>query len=520
MVDNIIRINELPPEASPTSSEVIAIDGTTTRKATISAIAAAGRPFASQSEAETGTNATKTMTPLTTRQSINYYGTIAFASAAQGLLADTALQPAVRNRYGEFPECITGGVTDNLAIIQAAIDSAVENGTNNVQLPPGTFALSDYLLISTTGFSLRGCGKEITKLVVTTAETSGLFIKSTSGDAIYSIDVRDLSIYVADAVADDATDCIGIDIENVAGAYIDVDVYNFGVNYRLAGVFDVKIDKITSQCFQNTPNDRRIMYITKASAPYGGAYGGNIYLANCDMRSRANQGFPGCAKILHVDAVDGLFVDNCYMGYADEYTAHIEKISGEFISGVKWNGGWVDSHTNQGMVWDGTSGALNGPCSITATQFYGGGTTTRNCAVLGDWANVQITGCVFDSSNGDNVTIQTTGQGVQVVGNKFNRADGDATGGGEGINVADTDSVLIAANVIQGYDFTDNGIAVDNGTRIQIVNNHVRGCQNGISTSGTLDQYMITGNMALDNTINNILDLASGATKLVSGNLS
>jgi len=238
------------------------------------------------------------------------------------------------------------------------------------------------------------------------------------------------------------------------------------------------------------------------------------------MRSRANQGFPGCSKILHVDAVDGLFVDNTYLGYADTHTAHIEKKSGEFISGVKWNGGWIDSHTNQGMVWDGTSGALNGPCSVTGTQFYGGGTTTRNCAVLGDWANVQIMGSVFDGSNGDNLTIQTTGQGTQVVGNRFNRADGDQTTGGEGINVKDSANVLISSNIVNGYAYTDNGIAVDGGSRVQIVSNQVRGCQNGISTVNALDQYMITGNMALDNTINNILDLASGATKLVSGNLS
>ncbi len=52
-----IRINELPEELSPNSSEYVAIDGATTRKSTIKKIVDAGSPIASQAEAESGTNA-------------------------------------------------------------------------------------------------------------------------------------------------------------------------------------------------------------------------------------------------------------------------------------------------------------------------------------------------------------------------------------------------------------------------------------------------------------------------------
>ena len=69
-----IRINQLPAEASPVSADVLAIDSATsggsTRKSTIQAIVEIGRPTASQAEAEAGVNATKVMTPLTTKQSI------------------------------------------------------------------------------------------------------------------------------------------------------------------------------------------------------------------------------------------------------------------------------------------------------------------------------------------------------------------------------------------------------------------------------------------------------------------
>jgi len=51
-----------------------------------------------------------------------------FATAAQGVLADTALQPAVRNRYGEFPECVTGGVVDKAGYMAKQAGSAMLRG--------------------------------------------------------------------------------------------------------------------------------------------------------------------------------------------------------------------------------------------------------------------------------------------------------------------------------------------------------------------------------------------------------
>lgn len=65
-----IRINDLPLEANPTASEFLAIDGASTRKSSIQSVVNAGSPVASQAEAQAGTNNTKRMTPLTTKQSI------------------------------------------------------------------------------------------------------------------------------------------------------------------------------------------------------------------------------------------------------------------------------------------------------------------------------------------------------------------------------------------------------------------------------------------------------------------
>ncbi len=66
-----IRINALPVENNPVASEAVAIDGATTRQTTVQKLVYAGRPTASQAEAEAGTDPDKAMTPLNTAQAIS-----------------------------------------------------------------------------------------------------------------------------------------------------------------------------------------------------------------------------------------------------------------------------------------------------------------------------------------------------------------------------------------------------------------------------------------------------------------
>lgn len=89
----VIRISALPNEASPVATEFLAIDGPSVRKTTIQAAVNAGAPVASQAEAEAGSDNSKRMTALTVKQSIASEVGDTIASAAQGALANTALQP-------------------------------------------------------------------------------------------------------------------------------------------------------------------------------------------------------------------------------------------------------------------------------------------------------------------------------------------------------------------------------------------------------------------------------------------
>lgn len=71
MAEEIIRPADLPNRASPNASEKIPVDnGSTVAGATVQSIVFAGRPTATKSQAEAGTNTTAAMTPLTVKQAI------------------------------------------------------------------------------------------------------------------------------------------------------------------------------------------------------------------------------------------------------------------------------------------------------------------------------------------------------------------------------------------------------------------------------------------------------------------
>lgn len=109
MVDQIIRPWDLPDRSTPNPSEKIPVDnGSTVGGASVESIVLAGRPTASQAEAESGIDAVKAMTPLTTKQAVTVRIGVDIASKAQGDKADTAVQP------GDLALVATTGDYDDL----------------------------------------------------------------------------------------------------------------------------------------------------------------------------------------------------------------------------------------------------------------------------------------------------------------------------------------------------------------------------------------------------------------------
>ena len=93
MADERVRINDLPADASPSPDDNVAIDRASTRRTTVKQLVAAALPIAIEPQAREGLNDTVAMTPLKTAQAIETLGSARFATAAQGNLAATAVQP-------------------------------------------------------------------------------------------------------------------------------------------------------------------------------------------------------------------------------------------------------------------------------------------------------------------------------------------------------------------------------------------------------------------------------------------
>lgn len=89
-----IPIRDITQTGIPTATSNIVFDDGSMKKATVADLADGVRPVASQSEAQTGSDNSKTMSPLRVKQSIASEVGVTIASKSQGDAANTALQPA------------------------------------------------------------------------------------------------------------------------------------------------------------------------------------------------------------------------------------------------------------------------------------------------------------------------------------------------------------------------------------------------------------------------------------------
>lgn len=164
-----IRITALPADTSPNAADVVPIDNATTRKTTLTNLVNAGRPFASQPEAEAGTSPTKGMSPLTTAQAIAAIGGAAFAATARGLPA--------------------GGSTNQILGKASGSDYDVSWRNSDANLPfEMVIACSDETTALTTGTAKVSF--RMPRGVVLTSVRASLVTAQASG-SIFTVDINE-----------------------------------------------------------------------------------------------------------------------------------------------------------------------------------------------------------------------------------------------------------------------------------------------------------------------------------------
>jgi hypothetical protein len=288
----------------------------------------------------------------------------------------------------------------------------------------------------------------------------------------------------------------------------------------LVGCFDAHVTNVSGVFGETTETGEVGLTIAPATAPYGGAYGGNVFVTGCSFRTASGlAGTPGARYGIQVVAVDGLFVSNSYFGYFKVSACYLfNNLSGVFLAGVKFTNCWFDNYEGNGVTLDGGVSTNFSDIEFVGCSFVGGANAAYNLRTSGNPSYVRIEACHLAGVNGDNIRIDTTGLGVAIVGNTIFAADGDNSSGGDGIIINSGTDFTIANNVVHGNNTADNGIRLNIGTRAVVNGNRVRNCATGIQIVSGFNYYVVTNNLTVDNTTG-LTDSGGAVNKVVANNL-
>lgn len=205
----IIEIKNLPA-GTPTQSKKLPMDLVKAESATIKDIVFAGRPAASQAEAEAGVDAEKVMTAIATKQSIASEVGVSIASSAEAMTApekaklaalpDNATLQATYLRLTSLPEknLLQRGIVANnpsaAAANAAIVNQAISEITNNygtIYQPLGDYYIDGYINIPNTSATLKGDGRGVSRWLMSGTNPGVQFSLSSLN---YSCHVKDISI--------------------------------------------------------------------------------------------------------------------------------------------------------------------------------------------------------------------------------------------------------------------------------------------------------------------------------------
>lgn len=441
------------------------------------------------------------------------------SNSQSGILLNINASPGNKVAQGQNFGMVANGIANDTTALANAIAAATDiQGLSAVNLPVGVIRVTGTSFLTRSNFSLVGQGSGSTIIRVDADNLSGLFLRSaTAGAALSNVTIKGLTIDVAGG-KNTTLEGIGLYAEKIIGLTLeDVKITGFHTDAVFAGCFDTSATGCNFIGSNTTPDNRVGAYITRSTAPYGDTYGGNLKFSNCEFRtSTGASGTPGYADCLKIDAVDGVFFENCYFGYGAASAGTIAK-DGLLIAGVKFSNSWFDAAAGTNVKFL-NSGTPNGPVTFTGCTWVGGPLVERNLVTVGDWTDIVITGGSMQWASSDNMYFGAA-QRVTITGMSVALADADNTGGGEGINFQGCTDVVVQGNTINGLGFTDNGVLINGGSGAVVTGNRITGCINGISTAGALNNYITRNNGISGNTGTGVADGATGLNKSVGDNI-
>lgn len=128
-----IRIKDLPADSAPKADDKVPIDLGTTRNTTVEEFVFAGRPTATKTEAETGTDNKKAMTPLAVKQAIDAQTGMRYVPVTRRVDSGTGLSGG-QELTGDVTLSLNSASVASLAKADSAVQSVNGKSGNSVTL--------------------------------------------------------------------------------------------------------------------------------------------------------------------------------------------------------------------------------------------------------------------------------------------------------------------------------------------------------------------------------------------------
>ncbi len=361
----------------------------------------------------------------------------------------------------EITGLIPDGYTDCTGLINRAIQQLPDEGGELV-LPPGDILIEKPIIIDRSKVSIRGYGREITRLLI---GSSGLgFSIGHSQNQISRIRLSDLTINTTNTLSNGAgisahlvidiriTNCLlanlhcGIELNNASFAYItDVEIIDPG-----------------------TASDKGIGVLI-----HGNGIHNDQYLTRVFVQSRKQ--VKPCDAGYRIVNTQGIWMDSCGAFHCNT-GVHLMADNGKTLEHVFLSNNAIDSCVGHGFL-------------INA----GPGARARRIQSIGDWSSSnQGHGVLVDGAEGEIEDIKLLSS--RLYGN-----------GGDGVHISNTksitiDNATIAGNGINGH---SSGISIANPCELIAIRNNIIGAYSGfentqsfaISGLDHVSRGLVTGNI-------------------------
>jgi len=421
-----------------------------------------------------------------------------------------------------------GGVTDDTAAIQAAIDyaEALVPPKAAIYIPGGNYLVSATLTVSGSNLSIVGDGVNSSTLTRTTDYGSTLLFDA-STDYISYVHLRDFCI------ANNATSpCTqGAEVHFIAGVSCVIEnVRTTGKSFigmLFEGCGQMALSAVNVRLTGAYDSSRYGLSFTDRPVGYPGSPGNNSAISITgsviDTSWLNGVGDASFRYGVYMDAIDGFYCENTRIGGAT--TANV-CLSGSDASNdvahVMFSNCFFDLNPGRAVLTQDTSSTTFQNLSITNCHF-GGATTHSTYAIdlQGDISDVGIVNNRFVNWGDGAINITGSSTNIRVVGNGIYKCNRNASATNETVNVSGSwtgSGLVIDGNIIQGDSLVGSGINLNAGSRITVNANQIKALANAVVIASGVTDFHVVNNNLLDNT-DSIADASGAVDKVIEGNL-